>query len=337
MHATEFLFKAANAELGDLPGVVACVGKQRALKLRIYARLKLDLLGLDVTEDMLTQLTAASTEWKSIHDELKTISMWSPTRMIILEDADAFVSTYRPQLEAYVDKPAKKSMLVLDVSTMPSNTKLAKLVKDKGLFLECSELTGSALMQYLTKLAMDQYGKRISRQVCELLEQLLGNDLGMLESELAKLASYVGDVKEISTDDVQKMVGGWKTETTWAMLDATRDGNVGKALSCFDQLVTSGEASQKLLGGLVFVFRKYATAASLAIHGNMPLHAAIKTAGIFPRDQKPVEDYLKRIKRDKAQMLLTKVAKADANLKGGSQLPDRVVFEQLILELSGVI
>lgn len=337
MHATEFLVKAANAEVADIPPVVSCVGKQRALKLRIYARLKLDVLGLDVTEDMLTQLAGATAEWKSIHDELKTISMWSPTRMIILEDADSFVSLYRSQLEAYVAKPARKSLLVLDVSTMPANTKLAKLIKDQGLFLECSELTGAALAQYITKLASDLYGKRVSRPVCELLEQFIGNDLGMLESELAKLASYVGNIKEITTDDVQTMVGGWKTETTWAMLDATRDGNIGRAMACFDQLVTSGEATQKLLGGLVFVFRKYAAAASLAIHGNMPLPQAIKAAGIFPRDQKPVEDYLKRIKRDKAQKLLTKIAQADANLKGGSQLPDRVVFEQLLLDLSGVL
>ena len=117
----------------------------------------------------------------------------------------------------------------------------------------------------------------------------------------------------------------------------TREGDIGRAMTCFDQLVTSGEATQKLLGGLVFVFRKYAAAASLAVHSNMPLPQAIKSAGIFPRDQRAVEEYLKRIKRDKAQKLLTKIAQADANLKGGSELPDRVVFEQLLLDLAGVL
>jgi DNA polymerase-3 subunit delta len=97
--------------------------------------------------------------------------------------------------------------------------------------------------------------------------ELAGSALGLLEQELAKVASYVGDRAKIGNEDVRQLVGGWKAETTWAMIDAIRDGNPATALACLNKLMAAGESAPKLLGGINYVFRKFAHATEMSRTG----------------------------------------------------------------------
>ncbi len=54
----------------------------------------------------------------------------------IVEEADAFVSEHRAELEDYVARPAN-GVLVLDVKTWAANTRLAKAVAVSGRTIEC--------------------------------------------------------------------------------------------------------------------------------------------------------------------------------------------------------
>src|SRR5690606_36013635 len=109
--------------------------------------------------------------------------------------------------------------------------------------------------------------KQIAREAVQQLLQLAGTELGLLEQELSKLAAYVGERPSIEAEDVVKLVGGWKAETTWAMTGAIRDGQLGAALTYLDKLLTAGEAPQRLLGGINYTFRKIAQATELARQG----------------------------------------------------------------------
>src|SRR5262249_7688090 len=152
-----------------------------------------------------------------------TISMWGDRRLVLVDDADEFVTKVRASLEKYVEKPAKKSVLVLSVKTWPKTTRLAKQVAATGLDVDCSELKGAPLLKWLQDTARDAYQQTLAREAAVLLVELVGEELGMLDQELSKLATYVGAGAKIGFDDVQKLVGGWRTETTWAMTDAVRD------------------------------------------------------------------------------------------------------------------
>src|SRR5262249_28121622 len=112
-----------------------------------------------------------------------------------------------------------------------------------------------------------------------------------------------------------------------------RDGRLPDGLVALNQLLDAGEAGPKLLGGINFVFRKYAFATELARHE--PLDSALKGAGVFPRDQGAAASYLRRIGRARADQILTNLVTADAGLKGSSRLPDRLQLELLLLRLAG--
>lgn len=327
MHATEFL-KSSPAEI---PAAVVLSGGQRYLKQAVLEILRRKII--DDDDNSLTRFVGRDATLQAVSDELRTVSMWGDRRLVVVDDADDFVTRFRPALEKMVEHPAKKAVLVLDVGTWTKSTRLYKQVAAKGLEIECSELKGSALLKWLQETAKETYQQTLTRDAAGLLVELVGQELGMLDTELAKLASYVGARQKIDVNDVKSLVGGWRTETTWAMTDATRDDDLKSALAALDQLLTAGEPPLKLLGGISFVFRKYARATDLARTAG--LDQAVRQSGLFPHEMSAGQIYLRRLGRGKAEMILRHLLEADAGLKGADPLPDRMQLERLLLELSG--
>jgi len=59
-------------------------------------------------------------------DELRTAPFLSDKRVVVVKDADKFISDNRSLLEKYFDNPCPTGVLVLTVSSWPKQTKLAK-------------------------------------------------------------------------------------------------------------------------------------------------------------------------------------------------------------------
>ncbi|HTN03485.1 MAG TPA: DNA polymerase III subunit delta [Planctomycetaceae bacterium] len=327
MHGTEFLRQPP----AEIPAIVVLSGGQRHLKTSVLQQLRTAAIGDD--ESSLSRFTGKDVDLQTITDELRTVSMWGDRRLVQIDDAEDFVTKNRAGLEKYAEKPSKKAVLVLDVKSWPKNTRLAKQLAKTNSEIECSKLEGAALVKWLQETARTAYGKTLAREAGPLLIELVGEDLGLFDQELSKLASYIGEREKIEEADVRTLVGDWRTETTWAMTDAARDGDLNAAFAALGQLLTAGEAAPKLVGGINYVFRKYA-------HGTensrrMPLDEGLRAAGVFPRDVGIVTGYLKRIGRAKAERILGRLLATDSGLKGGSRLPDRMQLELLLLQLSG--
>lgn len=328
MHATEFL----QSTPADLPGVIALIGDERALKVRVETAITGVVLPDE--DDAPTKLAGRDAVMKAVRDELLTVSMWGDRRVVIIEEAADFVSENRGALEKYAEKPAKKGMLILDVKSMPKNTRLYKTINKSGLVVECSELKGAALIGWIQNTAKDRFEKTIPRDAAGLLVELAGGSLGLIDQELSKLASYVGGQSQIDAEAVRRLVGGWKAKTTWAMTDAVRDNRLPDALEALDSLLDSGESPYRLVGGVAYVFRKLALATEIARQG-LPLKTALKQAGAFPNEIDPASRYLRRIGRPQAERISDLLMTADSALKGGSRLSERAQLELLLVQLSG--
>jgi DNA polymerase-3 subunit delta len=176
MRATEFLKSPGKQAI---PPVVAIFGEDRWLKGAARRAVEKIVLG-EKDEAGPTRIPGKDANFQTVCDELLTISMWSPQRLVVVEDADEFVSEHRAKLEQYVKKPARKSVLVLDVKTWPKTTRLAKMVAETGLGIDCQALSGTELQAWLQSLARDQFGKAFRKDALALLVELAGSELGLL-------------------------------------------------------------------------------------------------------------------------------------------------------------
>ena len=99
MHAVEVLKQTER----DIPPVTVLWGAQRYLKQSCLTALKRQVIQEDDTS--LTTFDGREIDLQTVTDELRTVSMWSDRRLVVVDEADDFVTNYRGPLEKYFDKP----------------------------------------------------------------------------------------------------------------------------------------------------------------------------------------------------------------------------------------
>jgi DNA polymerase-3 subunit delta len=231
---------------------------------------------------------------------------------------------------------------VLEVKSWPANTRLAKAVAQSGLPIECKVPAAPRLLKWLTRWAKDRHQVRLDRADAEMMVDIVGPEPGLLEQELAKLAAVVGPGGEVGTQMIHDLVGGWRTKTTWEMIDAMLAGDAPAALAQLDQLLLGGEHPVALMGQVSWSLRAFAAATRLIEQAEragrrLPLRVALEQAGVKPFRLAQSESSLRRIGRERGGRLYRLLLETDLALKGANSSPTRarIVVEQLICRLGG--
>ena len=313
-------------------------GDEAFLKRQVQLGLRRLVLGPDDDGFGVSSHAGDKATWAAVIDDLQTLPFLAPRRLVVVEQADPFVSRERGRLEKFVaGLPAGgevKGVLVLDVQTWASNTKLAKMVSD-ALVLVCKGPGSHSLPQWCVNWCIGRHGKQLSAPAAKLLVDLVGTEMGLLDQELGKLAVYVGAAPKIDARDVDHLVGRSRAENTWQIFDLIGAGKAGDALAFLDRLLDQGEEPLALLGAFSWRLRQLAQATRLSAQG-VPLQDALTRAGVrnFPAARQAAEQQLRHLGRRRLDRLYDWLLETDQGLKGGSQLPPRTLLERLVIRLA---
>ncbi len=260
---------------------------------------------------------------------------------MVVRKADDFVSRNRSALEDYVAHPKASGVLVLEVATWPANTRLAKAIAAEGLSIECKTPAPQSIAKWLASRATKEHRARLERQAADLLLDSVEPDLGLLDQELAKLALAAGEGGAIDAALVREMVGGWRSKTTWDMLDLAVGGHAAEAILQLDRLLSSGESPVAILAQIGSTLRRFAAAARTVEQAERAgrrttLKHALEAAGFRSFVVAKAENQLRQLGRQRSASLYRAVLEADLALKGASSAPmrARIVLERLIARMS---
>ncbi len=333
--------------------VCVLFGDEPYLKRLGVMEIRRAVLGDDAAdaELSLTQLDGDETSLRDVKDELSTVALFGPgRRLVIVSDADDFVSKNRPELEDYLARPSPSGVLLLDVKTWPATTKLYKAVAAGGLQIDFrvpekpAERSAwqSRFSKWIIARAKTVHRARLETEALDRLQEMLGDEVGLLDSEVAKLALIAGEGAAITRKLVDENAGGWRAKTGWEMIDRAFDGKAGEALRQLDRLLLAGEQPVALLGQLGFRMRQYAAATRLidfadAEGQRLSPRDALVAAGVrnYPGALEPAERQLRQLGRERCRQFYRWLLDADLALKGASRAPSRLVLEQLIARLAG--
>ncbi|NQT39409.1 MAG: DNA polymerase III subunit delta [Planctomycetes bacterium] len=337
LHALDFL---AKPDKYPVRPVCVVFGDDPFLRRQVIGVLRQTVLGGEDAEFSLTVFEGRSAEMKDVLGDLATLAMFGGgQRLVLVEDADDFVSRNRPTLEDYVAAPCSSGVLVLEVRSWPSNTRLYKAVAGDGLTVDCNAPPAARLGRWLGSWARQRHNTTLDPAAVEMLLEMVGPELGLLDQELAKLALTAEKGQAVGVEQVGKMVGGWRAKTTWEMLDRILEGKAPAALEQLDRLLAAGESPIGILGQISATLRRLAAATRLIVQAEaagrrIALRQALEQAGVRSFLLKKTEGQLRQIGRHRAGHLYDWLLKTDLDLKGGSALPPRMVLETLILRLA---
>jgi len=237
--------------------VYVVFGNDAYLKQETVTQISRAVFGDDDSAGGATRVAGDKATLADVMDEVRTFSLLGETRLVVVDDADPFITRHRQKLEAYCAAPSSTGVLVLVCKSSAANTKLHKAINALGGAIACQTPRGSDLAAWIVKQSRDRYDKQIEGPAVGALRDSCDDSLGIFDGELAKLATYVGDRKRITVKDVHAMVGQHREVKVFAVTDAMADGNPAAALQAWEQALATNRATPMLaVGGLAWSIRR---------------------------------------------------------------------------------
>ncbi len=199
-------------------------------------------------------------------DELRTYALLQKHKLVIVDDAQVFLAggrgastdddgssatsgegpKRRRALEAYAENPCSDASLLLRSEGWRPG-KLDKLVAKVGAIVKCEPLRDREAIGWCVQSAQDRYGCKLENPAARLLVERIGPSLGHLDTELAKLAVFVGDAGKINRAAVIALVGRSRQEQAWALQGAMLSCDPGQACTKLRELTLVAQVPAELV------------------------------------------------------------------------------------------
>lgn len=328
--AMDFLTKKRK---GDSPPVIVVCGDDEFLARSCRLAVRDWVIGPEPDDFVYSVFEAANTPLANVLDDLQTPPFIGDRKLVVVAEADKFVTQHRGSLERYVAQPSSIGVLMLVVDSWTATTKLAKAVEERGLAIDAKPIQAWTTAAWCVQWAKHAHDKKISKPTAEWLVELVGTHLGLLDQELAKLSVAMGDAPEIDLATVTRLSAGQRLESAFKLLDAVFEGNMHEALRNLDRQIVSGESPVGILAMMTSQLRKLTHAARLAVAGRQ-LADAVQEAGLPRFAVEKSMATLRKFGRPGMAGMYRRLLAADLDLKGGIELNQRTVLERFLLDLA---
>lgn len=182
-----------------------------------------------------------------ILDHIKTASLFSEKRLILIRDAGAMSSEGIGLLAGALKDLPQSTCLVFDFeddSVLKAQPALASAASVKMF----GELSGQGLITWAADLVSSRSGKTIESGAIRLLAELKGALPIDLAGELEKLMAFTGERKAIKASDVEEIVGRSSSASAFDLSWAIGRKDAFCALEIVSSLFGSGKRPHEILG-----------------------------------------------------------------------------------------
>jgi DNA polymerase III subunit delta len=180
-------------------------------------------------------------ELVDVLDELRSFAMFGGHKLVIVREADDFISRFREQLEKYLSSPVDSATLILRCDSLNKSTRIYKLIAKLGGIQACEP--PRELMSWITGRAKTSHGIMLTAETSRLLADLVGSDLGRLDNELAKLALSVKGTR-VTPEDIAGTVAFQKEMEMAELTNALTAGNIQEAVRRWRHLIQLDPGSE---------------------------------------------------------------------------------------------
>jgi DNA polymerase-3 subunit delta len=216
--------------------------------------------------------------------------MFAERQVVLLKEAQQMRDIEK--LEAYIENPLTSTIFVVSYKEkkVDGRTRLAKLLKEKGVVLTTKKLYDNQLPEWTEELVQSKE-LSISQKALMLLVDHIGNDLSRIENEIDKIAINLGKRKGITETDVELYVGVSKDFNVFELQASLATKNLSKAIQIIQYFEANPKAApiQLILPSLYAFFSKVFMIYGLNTRDEKTIAASLGINPFF------IKDYLRTI------------------------------------------
>jgi len=284
-------------------------------------------------ETAVSEPEAAHLDSAGLLDDLRTPALFAPKRLLIVDDAQAFITESGEILAGYAARPAPNATLVLLAESLDRRKKSVKALLKKVARVECPLVKSGAIPSWCIARARI-HGKRLEPAAAKLLVDLAGTSLGQLDRHIQGLAVYCNERDAISSRAVADLVGGDHARTVWELVRAITARSAADALRALNRLLREPKVTTPwIIGALARESRDMWQVKDLVEQGHSADEIQTrlgKPAWLIQRIMKNVGGIHRSRLKSNHRLLL----QADVDSKTGGS-GDAWILEALVLRLCG--
>lgn len=233
----------------------------------------------------LTVFYGKDADWGSVINACRRYPMFAEKQVVILKEAQQMRDVEK--LEAYVENPLQSTVFVVSYKEkkVDGRTRLAKLLKEKGVVLTTKKLYDNQLPEWTEELVASK-GYSISQKALILLVDHIGNDLSRIENEIEKILINLSSRKAIAEEDVEKYVGVSKDFNVFELQGALAAKDLSKAIRIIQYFEANPKAApiQYILPSLYGFFNRVFMIYGLNSRDEKTVASALGVSPFFAKD-----------------------------------------------------
>jgi DNA polymerase-3 subunit delta len=197
------------------------------------------------------QLRGSDVNAEDLASMAATPPLMAAYRVIVIRDAQGLSVKAREVVEAIAGAPPAGLILVVTAQIpAQSKAKFYTTLQQRALSIDFPAIDALDLPGWLTVHASEQHGLELELDAARAMVGGVGSQLGILASELEKLAAYVDGRARITLDDVRAVGGYLPRVDRWAWFDLVMEKRFPQALQLLPELIASGENGVGLVIGM---------------------------------------------------------------------------------------
>jgi DNA polymerase III subunit delta len=233
----------------------------------------------------------------------------------------------------YAKDPVPSTVLILVAGKLDSRRRVVTAAKKADYWVSCEPLGRNELSPWIERAVRDR-GNTIEPGVADLILELSGPELALVEDAVERLCLFVGEKAAVTEDAVAECLVRLRPATVWELVGAVGRRDVGAALAALEGVYDPQDRGLRLLGVLAWSTRQLLKFES-AIRAGHPPQEATRLAGAPPFKARELGDQVRRIPRPELERWLETLSTVDLALKGGSKRQPMAVLEHAIIGLCG--
>jgi len=272
---------------------------------------------------------ASDAEISQVRDEVETLPMMAPRRVVLLREVQDLTDKEWTELEPLLETPVESSVFILVGGKIDKRKKFFKHLYEQAVHVEFKKPFENQIPGWIRHICKG-HDLSITDEAIQLLHRLVGNQLTEIEAEVVKLKDFLGDRNNIELEDVAQCVSKKREENVFDLTERIAEGDRVQSLVQLVQLLDQGQSEI----GIVSLVARHMRILLLVKQGMEQNLAGQKLATFAQVPSYYLEDYVKQAKRwsmKKLENSLLILAETDRALKS-SPLSAHIWLENMILK-----